>query len=265
MTNKKWIKKTIFVILVIFVLCLIQFIGSNAIQNSVHWFSQPIYQVFDGWGRKTDKFLNYFREKESLKRERDILLIQRNDLLKKLISQNQCLVEKEALIEISGIKERIHDWQIIKGSLSYFDPSQDWGIINLGKEDDVQVGQSVITSDYIFIGKIVETSDRQSRIIFLSHPDFWVKVRTLDDSPARGFLRGRGNMIVELESIDLAQPFREGQNLITELFRDEYPAGLLVGQMGSIEKDDVRSSLKAKIFPLINFLELDIIFVIQDF
>ncbi len=258
-------KKIILIVSIFLILYLMQLMNTKWIENSLLIVSSPFYRLFDFSGEKISSFFNYFKEKGSLEKENNALVIERNNLLQELALQKNCSYEKNELMRLLSIDERDYEWQMTMGRLIYINPMQDWGIINLGQNDGMQPGQPIITSDHVLIGRITETQEKQSHIIFISHPDSLVKVRTIDESIAVGFLRGRGGMFIALESINSEQPFREGANLMTESFRDEYPAGLLVGQITQLEKDDVRSSLKGKIAPFFSALDIDIIFVIRNF
>ncbi len=259
--HQKWISLFVMVLLVLGLSRL----GGGAVQSVFYAVSRPIHRFFDYLGQRGSGFLGYFQNKKIIEAERDALFLEKQNLLKELAQKDDCLTERDALAEKMQVARRDQEWQEIMGRLTYANPAQDWALINLGGRNGIETGQPVITSRHVLIGKVSEVYHRYSRVMLLSHPDSLVKVKTVNQPSAVGFLQGRGGGVIGLEAIDVEQPFRLADNLITEPFRNEYPGGLLAGQIRHLEKDDVRAFLEARVAPFYQVSSLDVIFAVKDF
>ncbi len=232
-------------------------------EGAVYSISRPIYQVFSHLGKRISSFGYFFGDKSEIREERDRLRLEKQDLLIDLSRKNHLLAEKESLLEAVKVSDRVFDWQTSIGRVSYFNSSQDWFLINLGQRDGVVSGQPVINSRHVLIGLIEEAYRNQSRVRMISHADSLVKAKTVR-SEGFGLLRGMGGLRAVLSSTIIDQPIRVGDNLVTDFFKDQYPAGLLIGQIVSLEKDDIRSLMQAEVSLFFLNFRPDIILVIKE-
>lgn len=253
------------IVLVLAVFLLVLSLGGGSLRSSFYLISRPLHGLFDGLGRGSSSWLDYFQNQRILRLERDALLAEKTLLLAKLAAEDQCAAERDALSEMLEVSRREDDWRKVMGRVTYVVPSQDWILLDVGRRDDLKEGDPVVSSSGSLIGRISQIYERYAEVSLLSRADSLVKVRTIGEPTAVGFIQGEGAMKIGLESTDISQPFERGDDLVTDAFRDEYPSNLPVGQIRSIEKDDVRSRLKATIVPFYQLDDLEIVFVIADF
>ncbi len=260
-SRRKWIS----LLLLVFLVFGLNRFGAGPLESAFYTMSRPFYRVFDYFGQRTSNFLNYFQSKKALEMERDALVLEKNYLLNRLTEKTDCLEEKDALAEMLQIVDTEHEWSLAMGRVTYANPAQDWALIDFGRRDGAEIGQPVVTSQRVLIGRISEIYESQARVRLLSHPDSLIKVRTVKHPMAIGFMQGRGGSRVGLQSTDIEQPFQQGDSLVTEAFRDEYPGGLLAGRIRQVDKDDVRSALEARVSPFYRAEDLRVVFIIKSF
>jgi len=253
------------VIFLIFILILgLTRFGANLMGDFFQIISKPIYSIFNYFGQRGYSIVNYFKSKSLIEKEKDLLEIKNAFLVERLAQENDCQFEKEALAEFLNVDNPEHGWQTIMGRISYANPAQDWAMINRGYRDGVRMNQPVINSRHILIGRINKVDEKKSEIALLSHIDSVIKVKNINENTAIGFIKGSGGGRIGLES-DLSQPFKLGDDLTTDIFKDEYPANLLIGRIVKIKKNDLRSSLQASVIPFLKIQELSTVFVLIDF
>lgn len=259
--RRKWIAAVLLVMLVLGLSRL----GAGPIEEIFYIASQPFYRFFDYLGGKTSGLFGYFRDQQMLLIERDDLAREKEELLSELARLSDYCLEKDELAEVLGAESDALDWRVMMGKITYVNASQDWIMINLGRRDGVETGQPVITSNHVLAGRVGQVYERQAEVKLLSHADSLVKVKTVDVSPAVSFLQGKGGLRTVLQSADLTQDFKVGDDLVTDVFRDEYPANLLVGQIVQVERDEVRSMLAAQVMPFFDWSTERNLFILEDF
>lgn len=264
MAVKNHRKLLITVLLVVLVLGLIRF-GSGPIEGIFYTVSRPIYRLFDYLGGGVSGFFSYFQDKELIISERDSLAQEKQELLRELAQLSDCCVEKEDLAEVLGAESNELDWTLAMGKITYINSAQDWIMINLGRRDGLASGQPVMAPNHVLAGRVGQVYERQAEIKLLSHPDSAIKVKTVESDPVVSFLQGKGGLKSVLQSVDPTQDFKVGDNLVTDIFRDEYPANLLVGQIVKVERDEIRSVLVAQVVPFFDFSGERNLFVLKGF
>lgn len=262
---KQKVSHKLIVIFLIFILILgLTRFEENLISDFFQIVSRPIYSIFNYFGQKGYSVVNYFKSKNLIEKEKDLLKIKNEFLIEKLAQENDCQLEKEALTELLNVNNPEHNWQTVMGRISYANPAQDWAMINLGYRDGIRMNQPVINSRHILIGRINKVDEKKSEVALLSHIDSAIKVKNINENVAIGFIKGGGGGKIDLES-NLSQPFKLGDDLVTDIFKDEYPANLLIGRIVEIKKNDLQSSLQAKVIPFLKIQEVSAIFVLTDF
>ena len=241
------------------------YFSNGSAESALYTASRPIYQVFDYLGSRASGFLNYFQDKKMILAERDALIQEKEELLKELADLSDCRADRRELAEVLGVGIREPNWEMSMAKISYLNTTEDWLMVNLGKRDGLETGQPVINSNHVLVGRVGQVYERQAEVKLLSHPDSVIKVKTVSSSPLVNFIQGGGGLKVNLLSNDLNQPFQPGDNLVTDLFREDYPANLLVGQVVRVERDDIRSTLIAEVAPFFDFTSEQNVFVLQNF
>lgn len=264
MVLKKYPQWIAVILVAIMIFSLFYFTAGSA-EGVLYTISGPIYQVFDYFGSKVSGFFSYFQDQKTVLAERDELIQEKETLLKELADLHDCQTDRQDLAGLLGLEMREPDWQMAMAKITYLNTAEDWLMINLGKRDGLDTGQPVITSNYVLVGRVGQVYERQAEVKLLSHPGSVIKVKTVSSSPLVNFIQGRGELKVNLLSNDLNQSFQPGDNLVTDLFREDYPANLLVGQVVRVERDDIRSTLVAEVAPFFDFTTQKNVFVLQNF
>jgi rod shape-determining protein MreC len=256
----KWLASFLLILLI---LSLSQ-LGASLIGDFFRLVSQPIYRTFDYLGQRAKNFTDHFVAKKDILAENKALVNRNNLLLRQLVQSLEHRKERDALQEMMGLEFYNSSWKTVMGRVVYFNPAQDWLLLNLGKDDGVLVGQPVINSEYVLVGRVTEVMANRCQVSLVSSLNSLIKVRSLNEQGATGFIHGLGALKFNMEA-DIDQPFNAGDGLVTEVFQDEYPSNLPIGQIYKIEKNDLRSYLKAEINYFSDLDNLDILFVLKEF
>lgn len=195
-------------------------------------------------------------ELEKLRSLQDQLAVQtaQTDALEQ---ENKSL--KEALGFLERTQQTFVPGAIISRSLSGI---QNIFTIDVGKDEGVQVGDAVIVKDGILIGKVVETTNKQARVIGLTDPDFATAVTLLNESRTLGMAQGTTGDLFEIKFIPEDQSIEVNNLVVTSGLEDGIPTGLVLGLVNLVTEDPSAPFLQAVVEPLIDSRTVHTLFVL---
>lgn len=119
-------------------------------------------------------------------------------------------------------------------------------IINKGKSEGIKKGMPVINSQKVLVGRIIRASENASRIRMISHPEVNFSAK-LKDKKMEGEIKGQGNFGVKFDFIPADEKIKPDQVVVTDALGGDYPPGLLIGKIESVEQRDVKSFQVAEV------------------
>lgn len=134
--------------------------------------------------------------------------------------------------------------------------------VNKGRNDGVAAGQVIVYGNNL-VGRVWQVFPETARILLVTDPGS--KIEGMVAGPAglvKGLVIGNFGVGMVLEKIGLSEPIERGQIVLTTGGGD-FPAGLVLGKIEAIEKKDVEAFANAKIFSLLDFRNLDTVFIIK--
>lgn len=114
-------------------------------------------------------------------------------------------------------------------------------LINRGSKDKIKVGSPVVSGSTL-VGRIAEVEKNTSRVVAISDPSMRIGIEVIgtssDGTPksyAKGMCIGKNSEFCELRNVekDVVKWPSGILNIVTSGFRDQYPAGLIVGTIQS--------------------------------
>jgi rod shape-determining protein MreC len=137
-------------------------------------------------------------------------------------------------------------------------------IIDKGSDDGLKGGQTVIFKDN-YIGQLKEVSSRKSTVSLSTDPDAKMAAFALDkDGKAQGILLGQFGSEMLLDKVLHEEPFAEHDLVYTGGTEEQIPRGLIAGQIQQTIVKDGEVFKQAKVKPLVNVSNLDLVFVITN-
>lgn len=131
-------------------------------------------------------------------------------------------------------------------------------IIDKGSEDGVKANMTVVSAN-IFVGKILTVNPATSRIILPTDPDFKIGVKTLK-TRARGLAVGDFGTRIILDKVLQSETLEKDDLIITS--GDGEQKDLLIGKIGAIQKVEAEAFQKAEIIPLLDYQQLENVFIV---
>lgn len=146
----------------------------------------------------------------------------------------------------------------------------DYLIIDKGKNDGIKINMPVITSSeennkLILIGKIIEVSDKASKVRLISAKNLFLGVRLVETGYA-GILRGQGawNQNLALDYIPIEANTKLGEEVVSSGESEIYPPGLFIGTISGIGQNIMEEFFQILyIKPSFDYNKLSEVFVLE--
>lgn len=137
-------------------------------------------------------------------------------------------------------------------------------IIDKGSQDNIKKGQAVVYKDN-YLGQIQEVSSKKSLVLLSSDPDS--KVSAFVNNKAgkgKGVLIGEYGSEMLLDKVLHNEPIEKDDLIYTEGTEAQIPRGLVLGRVVEVLQRDNQVFKQAKIKPVFDIDNLDILFVVTN-
>jgi len=253
-------------ILVLVIIGIILVLSLNFFQKEVKGFfyavSSPIQKRFFGAGESVAGFFESIINLKSLKTENDefkstiVTLLAENAYLKELAKENKTL--REAL-QI-GLQK---DFQLTLAEVTGKDIGQESILINQGTRSGLSLGMPVVTQQKVLLGRIAEVYENFSRVTLISNKESSFDAQVSGKDVA-GVAKGQGSSRIVFDLVPQQESLEADDLVISSALGGIYPAGLLVGSVKNIERDDVSPFYRAEIAPFFDIQKIKTVFVILN-
>lgn len=136
--------------------------------------------------------------------------------------------------------------------------------IDQGKNAGIQTGEAVIFNDN-FVGRIMQVEEKGANVQLLSDPDSKVAAFSQGlESRAKGILIGQFGNEILMDKILHEEKINEGDLVYSEGTEGFLPRGLILGRVTKILEQPTQVFKQAKVKPVFDIRDLEVVFVIQE-
>ena len=250
------------------ILVLLIFFGPKWITAPVRGFfltvAYPFQKILYLTGQKTGNFFSLLSSISALRSENEKLLEEKINLISKVASlQNQEQENKNLREQLDLAPREKYDLEasFVIGRSSGGQDS--WMLLDKGAMDGISVEMPVIVSDGILIGRISEVYPKTAKVVLLSDSSSSVNAKDTQTG-ARGIVRGRYNLGLDMEMIEQTDVLNLGDDVVTSGLGGTFPEGLLIGTLGQIDATRDKLFQRALIQTKVDYSKLSVVFVIKD-
>jgi rod shape-determining protein MreC len=137
-------------------------------------------------------------------------------------------------------------------------------LIDKGSDDGLKVGQSVVYKDN-FIGQIKEVSPKKSQVMLPMDPDSHIAAFSSNEQgKAKGVLDGRYGSEMLLNKVLHEENIVKDELVYSEGTEVDIPRGLILGQVSEVLEKDNEVFKQAKVKPVFDVGNLEVVFVITN-
>jgi len=263
------LKKNFRLIAILFLLIILIFFGSRGADNPLKGFilriESPFLKTFRIFSGGTEGFFHFLGSIGELKSENEKLLrengelLAKNALLKDIESENKLLREELALLP-----RKKYD---LEASFVIAQDPQSLGnhlIIDKGEKNGLKSGMPAIISKGILAGKITDVYPTSAKVVLMSDKNSAVNAE-IEDSGARGIVRGAYGLGLVMEMISQSEVVKEGDTVITSGLGGDMPRGLYVGRIKEAGQSADKLFQQASLISPVDFPALRVVFVVKEF
>lgn len=271
--KKKNIKKIIIIILTIILLIVfVSFVFKNSNNKVLSKVSSiviyPFNKIYDFGNGIYSGCKTYFANKKNIAKQNEQLQNEVNNLKMQLIESQKIIDENVSLRQMLEIKKAYQHFNIKMGKIIYRE-HDNWTQtfkINIGKNDNIQKGFSVIHTDGL-VGYISNVEDDTSTVTTILDPSSSVSVNiSTINEPAvvKGDLNLKSSNKLSLNFIPLDAEISIDDVLYTSGLGMTYPSSIPVGKITEIVKSKNDMNRYAIVTPNVNIRTISEVGVIVN-
>ncbi|MFH1427532.1 MAG: rod shape-determining protein MreC [Patescibacteria group bacterium] len=261
-------KKIILYLAVIGLLIFLHFINVlKPVENFIVYLLNPlasgIYSVSSDiritYNEQTDKrdLLKIVKELE----EEINKLTRENAKLKNIEEENLILRQSLKFLTINEYKYVLAN--IISQTEFSQSPAKEKNIIiDKGREDGIIPGLSLVNSQGIIIGKVIETDKHISSVSLTTSSDCKLAATIQNNNRTIGVTEGELGLTIVMNFIPQTEVVNIGDTVVTSGLEKIIPAGLVIGKVIEVDQEGNEVWQKVVIEPLVDFNELVIVSVL---
>jgi rod shape-determining protein MreC len=244
------------------ILLVVSIIGVWAGPLWVAEVTMPFRQGAAQASRNVGGFGAWLEDVQTLRRDRESLQKERNQLLAKLAKLNAVERENRALKEQYKIGQSTTKNSIVAHTAGLTqEGNASLLLIDQGSAAGVKVGQMVL-SQGVLVGRIAKVGERSALVELPISLGAAVPVVVRHESGVtKGVVEGNFNLTAKLTQVLPTEELKVGDVLETSSEGNAYVPGLVVGKVGSISKSDAQLFQTASVTLLWDIKTLELVFV----
>lgn len=255
------------VVILFFILLFLNFF-QNQIRNLFYITSYPVSNYFLHSGNNTNRFFTGFLNTHKLEGENFDLKKENQDLLSQIsLLEDKFKEDNDLKVALQAIKD--NGFKIMSTKVVGISLDTDSITIDRGTDDGILENMPLISKEKVIFGKVIKAYKNFSQVVLISAKNntFDVKMQSEDSAQPTvyGALKGKGNLSVYLDLVNFESEIKEGDVLVTSGLEGVFPRDLLVGQITSVNKSDLKPFQTAEVHPFFEIKNIENLFVITDY
>lgn len=268
--RKNKLAATVIVLSVAFLGIIIYTINNeqkDAISSGVGSAINPLQKVVYSINNKIKGTLDFFLNFSEVKNENQELTKENIELQNKLLEYDTLKEENDRLREVLNFKNSKDDYSYVGANIIGYsgESYSDGYIIDRGESDGILKGMVVI-SDKGLVGQVTSTGTNWAIVESLLNENIAVSVMVNSTRETTGILKGyvtrSNNGLTELTNLPLDSEIKEGDVIVTSGLGQVYPKEIRIGEVISVESDEIKVMKTAIVKPYVDFDKLEELFVI---
>lgn len=271
--------------LVLFVLGLLLLVSHESgflapIENATHYTLDPLQRVFSTVIEGSGSIFRTVREARALRREVEELRTQVNALRVENVRLREYKAESQQLramlnfvseypistyvgVEIVS-REACKTLPCGETVGAEPNPYLRYVTINVGAQQDVETGMSVVSGGAGLVGRVAEVAPRTAKVQLLTDPDSSIAA-LLQTSRRTGLVVGQPDGTLQMRYISQEADVSVGDFVLTSGLGGLIPKGLIIGQVIEVQQKEYETFQTVTVRPAIDFSRLELALVITEF
>lgn len=239
----------------------------GAVSSGVATLTNPLQKVLHNINNKLKTTVDFFLNFSEVKEENKKLTKENIELKNKLIEYDKLKEENDRLREVLNFAASKNNYTYIGSEIiGYSGESFSKGyIIDKGEKDGLAKDMAII-SDKGLVGKITSVGTNWAMVEGLISENISVAVMVDSTRETTGILSGyknyNGENLAVVTNLPINSAIKEGDVILTSGLGQIYPKEIRIGEVISVETDEVKVMKKAIVKPYVDFNKLEEIFAV---
>lgn len=238
-------------------------IVSSGVGSAVSPLQKVVYSINDKIKGTLDFFLNFSKIKE----ENEELTKENIDLENKLLEYDKLKEENDRLREVLNFKNSKNNYDYLGCEIiGYSGESFSSGyVIDKGENDGLKKDMIVISNKGL-VGQVTSTGSNWAIVQSLINETIAVSVMVNSTRETTGILKGyvthSNQNLTKVTNLPIDSAIKEGDVIVTSGLGQIYPKEVRIGEVVSVETDEVKVMKTAIVKPFVDFNKLEELFVV---
>lgn len=240
---------------------------SNSISSGVGTIISPLQKIIYSANDKLKNSFEFFVNFKKVKEENDALTAQNAELENKLVEYNRLKEENDKLREVLNYANANQNYDYLGCNIIGYSGGNisNGYIIDKGTKDGVEKDMVIINSQGL-VGKITRSEENFSILQTIVNENIAVAAMIESTRESTGIVKGindgKNRNLISLTNLPINSEIKEGDVILTSGLGRIYPKEIRIGEVVSVETDNVKVMKSAVVKPYVDFNKLEELFVI---
>ena len=241
--------------------------NSNIISSGVSGVISPLQKIVYTVNEKVKGYFDFFINFSNVKKENEELTAKNAELENKLIEYERMKDENTRLREMFDYSQNNANYDYLGCNIIGYSGGNisNGYIIDKGTKDGVEKDMVVITPAGL-VGKVTKASSSFAIVQTILNENIAVAAMVESTDETTGILQGitdsKNKNLTELSNIPIESAIKEGDKILTSGLGEMYPKEIRIGEVISVEVDNVGIMKRAVVKPYVDFNKLEELFVV---
>ena len=241
--------------------------NSNIISSGVGGVISPLQKIVYTVNEKVKGSFDFFINFSNVKKENEELTAKNAELENKLIEYERMKDENTRVREMFDYSQTNANYDYLGCNIIGYSGGNisNGYIIDKGTKDGVEKDMVVITPAGL-VGKVTKASSSFAIVQTILNENIAVAAMVESTDETTGILQGitdsKNKNLTELSNIPIESAIKEGDKILTSGLGEMYPKEIRIGEVISVEVDNVGIMKRAVVKPYVDFNKLEELFVV---
>jgi len=238
-------------------------IVSSGVATVINPIQKIMYSVNGNIKDSIDYFLNF----KTVKEENTELTVENIELKNKLLEYETLKEENERLREVLNFKKNKDSYNYIGTEIIGYSGESfaDGYIVDKGENDGIQKDMIVISNKGL-VGKVTSAGSNWSIIQSIINKNIAVSVMANSTRETSGILKGytksNDGYLTTVTNLPMDSKIKVGDAIVTSGLGQIYPKEIRIGEVISVETDEIKLMKTAVVKPYVDFTNLEELFIV---
>ena len=228
----------------------------------------PVQSLMYKGTNKIKETLDFFLNFSEVKAQNKELIDKNQELENEVSSYSDLKDENDRLRQVLNFEQERNNYNYIACSIIGHSGGSfsDGYIVNKGKNDNIQKGMIVIAAEGL-VGQVTSVDNSSCIVQSLINENIAVSVMVQRTREATAYIKGfkdsQNSNLAKVYDLPMDSDVKEGDVIITSGVGMLYPKEIRIGEVVSVEEDNVKVMKNAVVKPYVDFNKLEELFIVS--